>query len=60
MKKFKVIAAYTTYCEAEIEAEDEQQAYWLATQLDGSDFTCDPVGDDLDGWHISSVNEVTP
>ena len=28
MKKFKVIAAYTTYCEAEIEAEDKQQAYW--------------------------------
>lgn len=38
MPKFKVIAAFTTYGEMEIEAEDYNDAYTQAKEADGVDF----------------------
>lgn len=56
MKTYKVTASYITYCIAEIEAENEADAYELALNMDGGDFT--PA--DSDDWTISSVEEVKP
>jgi len=55
MKKFKVTACYYTYCTAEVEAEDEYQAYDIARGMDGGDFT--PSKDNFD-WHINDVVEI--
>jgi len=55
MKKFKVTACYYTYCTAEVEAEDEDQAYDIARGMDGGDFT--PSKDNFD-WHINDVVEI--
>lgn len=57
MKKFKVTACYHTYCTAEVEAETEDQAYEMARDMDGGDFT--ESRDNYD-WHINEVKEVTP
>jgi hypothetical protein len=56
MKKFKVTACYSTYCTAEVEAENEDQAYEMARDMDGGDFT--ESRDNYD-WHINEVKEVT-
>ena len=56
MKKFKVTACYYTYCTAEVEAETEDQAFEIARDMDGGDFTAS--GDNYD-WHINQVKEVT-
>ena len=53
MKKFRVTAQYTIYLETDIEAEDEDQAWQIANDLDGSAF--DPVEDD--NWTINDVME---
>jgi len=55
MKKFKVTASYTTYCTAEIEAEDEDQAFELARCMDGGSFTPDRYNSD---WYITDVREI--
>lgn len=55
MKKFKVTASYITYCTAEVEAEDRDQAYDIARDMDGGDFT--PSEENFD-WHISQVTEI--
>jgi hypothetical protein len=55
MAKFKVIAAYSTYCSAIIEAENVDEAYKLAKELDGDAFK--PSNENFD-WHINQVNEV--
>jgi hypothetical protein len=55
MKKFKVTACYYTYCTAEVEAEDEDQAYDIARDMDGGDFT--PSENNFD-WHINNVEEI--
>ena len=57
MKKFKVTASYITYCTAEVEAEDRDQAYEMARDMDGGDFT--QSRDNYD-WHISDIQEVAP
>ena len=54
MKTYKVTASYVTRCTIEIEAEDEDQAYELARELDGGSFQT--VMDD--DWHIDHVTEV--
>jgi (p)ppGpp synthase/HD superfamily hydrolase len=54
-KIFKVIACYSTYCTAEIEADSIDHAYALAKQLDGDAFT--HSGENYD-WHINQVSEV--
>jgi hypothetical protein len=55
MKKYKVIAAYFTYCTAEVEAESEDQAYAIAREMDGGSFT--PSNENFD-WHINEVEEL--
>lgn len=54
MKTYKVTASYVTRCTIEIEAEDEDQAYQLARELDGGSFQT--VMDD--DWHIDHITEV--
>mgnify|MGYP003350534998 CR=1 FL=1 len=55
MKKYKVIASYVTQCEVEIEAEDMDQAYLIAKELDGGSFKTTIDGDD---WQIEQVTEL--
>jgi hypothetical protein len=55
MKKFKVFASYITYCTAEVEAEDEDQAYDIARGVDGGQFI--PSKECFD-WNISQVTEI--
>jgi hypothetical protein len=55
MKRFRATACYYTYCTAEIEAEDEDQAHEMARQMDGGGFTNTDKGD----WRIIDVEEVT-
>jgi hypothetical protein len=54
MKKYKITACYYTYCIAEIEAEDHDQAYDLAREMDGGSFVNTDKGD----WRIVDVEEV--
>jgi hypothetical protein len=59
MKKYKVIATYLSWCETEIEAENEEQAWEIALDTDGAEF--EPVGgrfQELSDWHIEDVSEV--
>ena len=55
MKKFKVVASSITYYTVEIEAENEDEAWGMARDIDGGDFESDDQGD----WEIYSVSEVT-
>lgn len=55
MKKFKVIACYYTYCTAIVEAEDVDQAYEIARDMDGGDFE---ASNDNTDWHINDIYEV--
>lgn len=54
MKTYKVTASYRTFCTVEVKAEDLDQAYDIAKELDGSVFesTIDP-----DDWHIEHIQE---
>lgn len=56
MKKFQVTARFTTYCTVEILAEDENDAYLKAKEMDGGDFEPWEHG----GWEIDNVEEVEP
>jgi hypothetical protein len=56
MKKFKVIAVMSTYLTAEIEAENEDQAYEIARDMGGGCF--DPVREDAGDWRICDVEEI--
>lgn len=38
MKRYKAIAAMTTYAEVQIEAQSAQEAYEIANEMDGADF----------------------
>ena len=55
MKKFKVTACYYTWCTAEIEAENVDQAYEIARDMDGGDF--EDSGNQTD-WHINDITEI--
>jgi hypothetical protein len=55
MPKFKVTAVYYTYCTAEVQAENVDQAYLLAKEMDGGDFK--PSNEHFD-WHINEVREI--
>lgn len=59
MKKFKVLASYRTYVYALVEAEDADQAYDIARDMDGGDFEREKWDDLLD-WSIDDVEEVAP
>jgi hypothetical protein len=54
MKTYRVTASYRTFCTVEIEAQDQDHAYDIAKELDGSVFesTIDP-----DDWHIEHIEE---
>jgi len=54
MKKYNVTAYYTTTCFVEIEAENEDNAYDIARNMDGGSFTNSDAGD----WRIVDVEEV--
>ena len=56
MKTYRVTASYRTFCTVEIEAENQEQAYEMANELDGSVFesTIDP-----DDWQIEHIQEQT-
>jgi hypothetical protein len=57
MKQYKVTACYTVYCYATVEAENKDEAYVIAKQMDGGDFVMEhDTG--LSDWHIDSVHEV--
>ena len=56
MKRFTVTASYTMYCNAEIEAENIEEAKEIARNLDGGYFQPDTYkGDD---WNIEDVHEI--
>ena len=50
MAKYRVYANYTVSLYADIEAEDSQDAYEKAKDMDGGDFVECSLGD----WHISA------
>jgi len=53
MKTYQVLASYTAYCSVHIEAENEDEAYEKATQMDGGCFSTDTYGE----WNIDQVVE---
>jgi len=55
MKRYKVKASYISSCETIIEAEDDQEAYQIAKDLDGGCFDTHLSGDD---WKIDHVFEL--
>lgn len=55
MKTYIVTASSITYYTLEIEAENQYDAYDIAHNADGGDFTPDGVGD----WAIVEIREVT-
>lgn len=57
MPKFLIRASYRTTCTLEIEAENEDQAWDIAHDADGGDFSPLP---DLADWSIDEVAEVQP
>lgn len=56
MKKFRVVASYTMYCTAEIEAEDMDEAFAIAKSMDGGSFDADEQGGS--DWNIEQVEEI--
>jgi hypothetical protein len=59
MKKYRVIAAYQSFCVLEVEAENEDQAWQIGKDTDGASF--EPLGNrfkELNDWHISDVSEI--
>lgn len=54
-KKFRVWATYQSDCYLDIEAEDKDEAYAIAKNTDGGDFT--PNDDiDNDSWEIKEYD----
>jgi len=53
MKTYKVLAQYTTYVYEFIEAENDEEAWNKAHELDGGTFKDSGYGD----WDIYSVEE---
>ena len=55
MNTYKIRVTMTTYLETEIEAEDQDQAWDTALNMDGSIFTEVP---NSDGWDVTDVIEI--
>ena len=55
MKKYRVIASYVVYCDTIVEAENADEAFEVATTMDGGDFDYNGHGD----WNIDEVIEYT-
>lgn len=56
MPKFIVTASYVTYCTAEIEADNQEEAFAIAKSMDGGDFQPDTYGGS--DWNIEEVREL--
>jgi hypothetical protein len=56
MKTYRVEAQYITYVYVDIEAEDDDQAWEIARDMDGGDFKDSGFGD----WDITNIEEVKP
>ena len=54
MKTYRVEAQYITYVYVDIEAEDADQAWEIASDMDGGDFKESGFGD----WGITNVEEL--
>ena len=54
MKRYKVLATVSSYVEATIEIEDDEDEWLFAINMDGSDFKNSGSGD----WEITSVEEI--
>ena len=54
MAKFKAYASFVIYSEIEIEADNKEQAYLLAKDIDGAEFKHSGYGD----WNIDEVTEI--
>ena len=57
MATYKVKAVYTVSLHAYVEADSEDEAYQIAKDMDGGDFTQDQ-GDAFSDWDIYEVEEV--
>ena len=55
MPTFYIKASMTTYLETTIEADDENDAWLKANNMDGGDFK---AIDDDGGWDIVAVDEI--
>jgi hypothetical protein len=55
MKTYKAIASYITYAYVILEAENEDEAYLMAKDMDGGSFT--PSHENFD-WNINSIEEI--
>lgn len=53
--KFKITASSITYYTLEIEAENEDKAFEIAQDADGSEFDEVPFSDD---WRIIDIQEI--
>ena len=51
MKTYRVMAYYTTYVDTFIEAENDDEAWERAHELDGGDFKDSGFGD----WDVTSI-----
>ena len=56
MKTYKIRVAMTTYLETEIEAEDQDQAWEIANDMDGDAFTEVPYSG---GWEVIDAIELS-
>ena len=54
MKRYTASATMYTFLTAEFEAENDEEAWQLAVNMDGGDFKADEEGD----WKIHSVDEI--
>lgn len=55
MKRYYVQASYVVWCDAIIEANNEEEARQIAKDMDGSHFEPNGGGD----WNIDCVTETT-
>tara|TARA_X000001382_G_scaffold120717_1_gene102474 strand:- start:2192 stop:2383 length:192 start_codon:yes stop_codon:yes gene_type:complete len=55
-KKYRVVATSFTHLESEIEAENEDDAWEIAKETDGSEFS--EIKDDRGDWLIYDVYEL--
>lgn len=56
MKTYKIRVTMTTYLETEIEAEDQDQAWETALNMDGDAFTEVPYSG---GWEVTDAIELS-
>jgi hypothetical protein len=59
MKTYRVTASYSVYCYATVEAENPDDAYYKAVQMDGGDFKQEADASRCDDWYICSIKEIT-